>query len=303
MHRKFSWFAWLVLAYNIPVIMWGAYVRASFSGDGCGSHWPFCNGQVVPTAMKTPTMIEYAHRMSTSLDTFLVIALCVWAFVAFPKRHGVRLYAALSFGFLMVEALLGAGLVVFRYVTTSQSAGRPWYLGAHLVNTLLLLATLTATAWLARSGATEVRLRAVPRAIWMGLAVAVLVSVTGVIAALGDMLFPAASLPAGIRQDLTGSQMLLHLRMLHPIVAVGAAAYLLWVAGRFKSGAVAAAVIAQICAGFVNLSLLAPMWMQLTHLFISDMLWIALVMLALRVQMPECLKAWPTWSTAETARL
>ncbi len=303
MQRKFSWYAWLVLAYNIPVILWGAYVRVSFSGDGCGAHWPFCNGQVVPKAMKLPTIIEYAHRLSTSVDTFLVIGLCIWAFLAFPKKHAARLYSILSLFFLLIEALLGAGLVLFRLVANDLSAGRPWYLGAHLTNTLLLLAVLTATAFSAQKGVADLRLKAIPGQVWGALAVSMLVGVTGVIAALGDMLFPASSLSAGIHQDFAATQMLLHLRMLHPIVALGAAAYLLYIVGRYKAKSVGVITIAQICAGFVNLSLLAPIWMQLTHLFIADMLWIALVLLALRTQMAECLKAWPTWKTAETARL
>src|SRR5919202_537033 len=104
----FAVFAWAVLAYNIPVILWGAYVRVSFSGDGCGAHWPFCAGQVLPQHMSAPTLIEFTHRMMTSVDTMAAIALCVWAFRAFPKRHAVRSYALWSVGFLFVEALLGA---------------------------------------------------------------------------------------------------------------------------------------------------------------------------------------------------
>ena len=42
------WLAWGVLLYNILVILWGAVVRATGSGAGCGSHWPLCNGEVLP---------------------------------------------------------------------------------------------------------------------------------------------------------------------------------------------------------------------------------------------------------------
>src|SRR5689334_11804386 len=114
--RQYSKFAWLVLAYNIPVILWGAYVRASFSGDGCGAHWPFCNGSVIPQHMGVPMAIEFTHRAMTSVDTIMTIGLCVWAFLVFPRKHAVRLYAVFSLVFLFVEALLGAGLVLLRYV-------------------------------------------------------------------------------------------------------------------------------------------------------------------------------------------
>jgi heme A synthase len=219
--------------------------------------------------------------MTTTVDTFLVVLLCIWAFLSFPKEHAVRLYALLSFAFLLVEALLGAGLVLFRYVASDQSAGRAWYLSAHLTNTLLMLATMAATAWLASNGERTLNLRAIPGTLWIALVVTALVGITGVIVALGDMLFPTTSLAAGLKQDVTATQMLLRLRLLHPVIALGGAAYLLFVASRFKSSWVAGLTILQICAGMVNYSLMAPVWMQITHLFIADALWISIVLAAL----------------------
>ena len=136
--RGFSRFAWAVLLYNIPVILWGAYVRISFSGDGCGADWPFCAGHMVPRNMARPMAIEYTHRMMTTLDLLLTGILLAWAFRAYPKAHAVRRYASWSAVFLFIEALLGAGLVLFRKVAHDQSAGRAVYLSAHLTNTMLL---------------------------------------------------------------------------------------------------------------------------------------------------------------------
>jgi heme a synthase len=285
----FSRLAWGVLAYNIPVILWGAYVRVSFSGDGCGDHWPFCNGQVIPHHMAAPMAIEFTHRLMTSVDSFAVIATCVWAFLAFPKKHQVRLYSILSLVFLLIEALLGAGLVLLRYVARDQSAGRAWYLSAHLTNTMLLLAALTATAWLPyRRSDTAFRWRDVPPALSGALLVTIFVSITGAIAALGDTLFPAASLAAGMRQDFAvTSSMLLRLRMLHPVIAIAGAAYLIWVAAKALHGPRAAAArvlmltIFQVAAGAINIALLAPVWMQLFHLLMADLVWIAVVLLAM----------------------
>jgi len=48
--NRLSRFAWLVVAWNLAVIGWGAYVRATGSGAGCGQHWPLCNGEIVPRA-------------------------------------------------------------------------------------------------------------------------------------------------------------------------------------------------------------------------------------------------------------
>lgn len=294
--KNFSLFAWLVLLYNLPVILWGAYVRVSFSGDGCGANWPFCNGQVLPTNMAAPTVIEFTHRLMTSLDSFLVIGLAVWAFYAFPKLHAVRRFAIWSLIFLLVEALLGAGLVLFRKVAHDQSSGRALYLSAHLVNTLLLLGVLTITAWAAHRNRERIVLNKIPRRLLGALALILLVSVTGAIAALGDMLFPSSSLRGGLERDFSGTgSALLHLRFLHPLLACAGAIYFFVIAtrklretqdeaARRAASRVLGIVALQVAAGFLNLGLLAPIWMQLIHLLIADVLWIATLLWALEDQ-------------------
>ena len=237
--------------------------------------------------------IEFTHRAMTSIDTVMVIGLCVWAFVVFPRKHAVRLYVVLSLVFLFVEALLGAGLVLLRYVARDQSAGRVWYLSAHLTNTMLLLGTLTITACLASKNLERVQFRLVPGRLIAAPAVVVFVSITGVVAALGDMLYPVSSLGAGIQQDFsTASSVLLRLRMVHPLIAIMGAAYVIWAAWRIlnrrpSGGERRAAVYVvtltafQLAVGAVNLSLLAPLWMQLSHLFVADLLWIFLIALVI----------------------
>ena len=290
--KRFAWFAWALLVYNLAVILWGAYVRASFSGDGCGAHWPTCGGQFLPTQMAKPKLIEFTHRMMTSLDSIGTVALCVWAFLAYPKRHVVRRYSILAAVFLIVEALLGAGLVLFRYVASNQSAGRTWYLSLHLTNTMLLLAAYTVTAWLAHRQQNVIKLSPMSTPLLVAVAATFVVSITGAIAALGDTLFPATSLADGMARDFaSGSSLLLRLRLLHPAVAVLSAGYLLWAAirsmqSRAEENAVRKAggrlvgfVLLQVFAGFANIYLLAPLWMQLLHLLIADLVWIALVLL------------------------
>jgi heme a synthase len=283
--RAFGVFAWMVLAYNIPVILWGAYVRASFSGDGCGAHWPFCNGQVIPQHMAAPMAIEFTHRLMTSLDSTAVIVLCAWAFLSFPRGWAVRLYAVLSLVFLFVEALLGAGLVLLRYVAHDQSAGRALYLSAHLTNTMLLLGALTLTAWLAYTNTKRLDWRSVPGSVLGAAGVVIAISITGAIAALGDTLFPASSLAAGMQQDFSSaSSGLLRLRSMHPAAAILGAAYVVWAASRLGKASPAAVrviglVLLQLLVGAVNIALLAPAWMQLVHLFIADVVWIAVVVM------------------------
>jgi heme A synthase len=284
----FRRFAWGVLGYNVLVVLWGAYVRASGSGAGCGSHWPLCNGVVVPTAKSVETIIEFTHRVTSGLAVMSAVALAVWSFFFFPRSHRGRKTALLSVVFLLTEALLGAGLVLFRYVAHDASAGRAWYLSAHLVNTQLLLGMLAATAWFAAPD----REAHGPAWGWTALPAALAAAITGALAALGDTLYPSPSLAAGVAREFSdAAPMLLRLRLLHPVVAVAAAVFLLMYALRAGPSRYARAVVglvfAQVACGIFNWILLAPIWMQIVHLLIADLLWIALVLLYL------CGMDWP----------
>ncbi len=291
---RFRRFAWVVLAWNFLVVLWGAYVRASGSGAGCGSHWPLCNGEVVPRVPRLATLIEYTHRISSGVALVLVAALCAWAFLRFPRGGGVRRAAALSVLFIVTEALLGAGLVLFRYVAQNESAGRALYLSAHLVNTQLLLAVLATTAFLAAPRAPRLT-GPWPGTLLAMLLVSLAVSITGAVAALGDTLYPAPSLAAGVFQDFSpASSLLLRLRLLHPALAIAGGAYIAIAAftrthqEHTRRLALAATLLAmaQLCAGAVNVVLRAPIGMQIVHLLLADLLWIALVLLFLRAR--EC---------------
>jgi heme A synthase len=280
-HETFRRFAWGVLAYNVLVVLWGAYVRASGSGAGCGSHWPLCNGEVIPAAPTIERVIEFTHRLTSGLALALAAALCVWSVREFPRGHRARRTAAWSLVFLFAEALLGAGLVLFRYVAKDASAGRAFYLSAHLTNTQILLGMLAATAWFA--GHPTQSLSRWPRTLKTALAVALAAGISGAIAALGDTLYPASSMAAGMASEFSSAApVLLRLRMLHPGVALAAAVYLaLAVRGRKGGHAVLALIPIQLAAGILNWILLAPVWMQIVHLLIGDLLWIALVLVVL----------------------
>src|SRR3954468_6925819 len=158
--KRFAAYAWVVTALTLAVILWGAYVRASRSGDGCGAHWPLCNGSVVPDATHAKTLVEFAHRATSGLAFLLVVALVVWAFRAFRRGHAVRAAAVASGVFIVTESLIGAGLVLLRLVADNASVARALYLSVHLVNTFLLVAALALTAWSAtEESAARVRLR------------------------------------------------------------------------------------------------------------------------------------------------
>jgi len=299
--NRFAKYAWGVLAFNLFVILWGAFVRASGSGAGCGSHWPLCNGEVIPHSPQLETIIEFTHRMTSGLSLLLVVGLLVWAFRAYPKGHSVRLGAVLAMIFMVTEALIGAVLVLFSWVAKNESIGRVISVALHQANTFLLLASLTLTAWWA-SGGKPIRLKGRGIGLWalgLGLFGVLILGVSGVVNALGDTLFPAKSLAEGISQDFSPTaHFLIRLRVWHPIIAISVGLYLIFVCGlvgmfrpepilRRFVGLLIAFVLLQLTAGLVNVLLLAPVWMQLVHLFLADMVWIALVLVTANTLIQE----------------
>ncbi|HEV2862013.1 MAG TPA: COX15/CtaA family protein [Pyrinomonadaceae bacterium] len=284
-HSRFAAYAWGVTALTLVVILWGAFVRASHSGDGCGAHWPLCNGEVVPYAAHSKTLVEFAHRATSGVAFLLVVGLAVWAFRAFPRGHAARKGAALSGLFIVTESLIGAGLVLLRLVGNNASGARAVYLSVHLVNTFLLVAALALTAWWAGEGREAPRLREFARG-RTGLALfgMLAVGVSGAVAALGATLFPGGDTAAPGAHPLFG----LRQYNLHPLLAILVGAYLAHFAARVKdngpeasrlSAAVVALLLVQTAAGVVNAWLLAPVWMQILHLLLADLLWLALVLL------------------------
>ncbi len=266
--RSFRTFAWAILALNILVILWGAYVRASGSGAGCGNHWPMCNGEVIPNTAQTSTWVEFAHRATSGIDLLAVVGLVIWAFRAFPKGHEIRRGAVLCLVFILTEALLGAALVKLEHVAKDLSLARGYWMSMHLANTFTLLAVLAMTA--------HGRVRR-PSSISL-LAVLMTLGISGAIAALGDTLFPSANWT----QDFASSaHLFVRLRVLHPAIAVLAAVYTGYVvlkAPRILGFALLVAFLGQIMLGIVNLTLLAPTWMQMVHLLAADTVWILAVL-------------------------
>jgi len=228
-------YAWAVLAWNVAVILWGAYVRASGSGAGCGAHWPLCNGVVVPRGASITTLVEFSHRLTSGLALLSVVILLVWTWRSVRAPHPARTAAACSVVFILSEAAVGAGLVLFRLVADNASMARAMFMAAHLTNTFILLASLTLTAhWLSGGAPLVSRTRGLGDAlIALGFAGLLLTGVSGAVAALGDTLFPSGSLGQALSADLSAtSHLLIRLRVLHPALAISTALALIAAASR-----------------------------------------------------------------------
>jgi heme A synthase len=288
---QFARFAWSVLVYNLAVILWGALVRATGSGAGCGGHWPLCNGEILPQIAQSATIIELTHRVMSGLALVSAVTLLGWAVRAYPPRHPARHWASWALVFMLTEALLGAALVLLGHVARNESIGRIYSLSLHLINTFLLLASLALTARWATVANPRPALSAKFRYEFLWPLLALLaVAVAGAITALGDTLFPAHSLAEGVRADFTSTaHFLVRLRIIHPALAIVAAGLLAWLALpvfrerptsalRGLAGALLALTICEVLAGATNILLKAPLPMQLVHLLIADGLWITLVL-------------------------
>ena len=289
--KKFAPFTWGVLGWNLIVILWGALVRASGSGAGCGQHWPLCDGKVIPQAPNVEMSIEFTHRLLSGGALLLIATMVIWGFRITDKDHPVR-KGLIAAGILIVlEALLGASLVLFKLVEENSSVARAFAVALHLANTFMLVGSLTLTAYWA-TGGRPLQLRGQGFKTWMllgGLVGMLAIGMSGAVTALGDTLFPVSSLAEGLAADLApNAHFLVRLRVYHPIIAVLVAGYSLFLVrmlftqnqGLARKMLVLLIIVGilQLSAGLINLLLLAPIPMQMIHLLSADTVWIIYIL-------------------------
>lgn len=297
---KFAKYAWFVLGYNLLVILWGVFLRASLSGDGCGEHWLTCGGEVIPSAPEMKTQIEFFHRITSSLAGIFVIGLLISSIVkkAKEKTEQSRLLlkmSVLSLIFIIIEGVVGGLLVLTGNTAANWTPTRPYWMAAHLINTFTLIAVLALTAWFA-SGGKSFSLFKAERKFLLLLIVAIagifIVGMSGSMAALSSMLYPSSTLAEGIAKDFSASShYILRLRVFHPILSVLLGLFLIGLAGWLKkqsdgdsstirwANILSILVVAQFVSGIVTILTLAPIVMSLIHLLLADAVWIAFVLM------------------------
>lgn len=290
----FARYAWFLLAFNLLVILVGTVVRATGSGDGCGSHWPVCNGEVVPTEPALKTIIEFTHRVVSGLDGLFVLVLVFFGFKLSKPGEPVRKAVLWTLALTLIEAWIGRHLVKARLVADDSSVQRAIWMSIHLCNTFFLLTSLTVTAWWA-SGRERLKMSGqgtVGVMLLLGFLSMMALGVSGAITALGDTLYPARSHEEVMRLAAQpDAPFLLRLRILHPYIAGSVGLYLLLIAGlvahlrpspltRRWGQVVGWLYLSQILVGLVNLFLKAPVVMQVIHLLVGDLVWIAFTLLA-----------------------
>lgn len=287
---NFHKLCWILVVYTVLVIIWGAWVRISHSGDGCGNNWPLCDGAYIPAELDKKTFIEYFHRLTSGFYGIFVIIILFLAFKLFPQQSATRQIGLVTFFLMIIEALLGAALVLKGLVGENATIFRLVVMTLHQINSLLLTGS---TVLLALTTNHELRfewkkffLKARLGFIFM------LLPATGAWAALANTLFPSLSLQEGLAKDLSSATpWILKLRVIHPFIALSLGLFLVYLFfKKFEkyqeknqtdlaqsSLLVAGAFSLTLFFGILTLLFLSPVWMKLVHLTLAQVVWISLV--------------------------
>lgn len=278
-----------VLFYSVLVILWGAWVRISHSGDGCGDTWPLCHGQLIPEAQRGKTWVEYGHRLMSGIYGFIVFYFWWVSRKIYSPTHFARKAALATLIFTITEALLGAKLVLFKLVTTNDTPYRAFVMALHQVNSFMLTGAV-ALSFAAAISENDLTKPAYKNSRYKFLPwIIVGIGVTGAWASLSNSLFPNDNLWQGFLADFSSdSHFLIRLRGLHPFVALiggGSLALFFWVTAqttespRLKKHSLQMtfAMIAAIFFGVLTLLLHAPVWMKIVHLALAHTIWTLLL--------------------------
>ncbi len=132
--------AWVTLVLAFGQIVFGAIVRITGSGMGCGDHWPQCAGYWIPPLERPDLIIEVTHRYIAATLTLAIVALLALAFVrrrapGVAGVGGVLRAALLAATLVIVAALFGAATVKLELTNTAVIV-------THLAIAMTLLAVL-----------------------------------------------------------------------------------------------------------------------------------------------------------------
>ena len=298
---KYFQYVRILWVYALVVILWGAWVRISKSGDGCGRSWPFCHGEVFPESVtNVSTWIEWIHRLSTGIFGLAVIFLVIMAFRAFPVGHRIRRLCLWTLFFTLTEALIGAKLVLSELVGDVGNFQRVFVMSLHQINSLLLTGSLAMSFSCVPASYQYISFK---RNQYMKLKSYVLeigfllLSIMGAVAALSSTLFPSESLIEGFWQDTQrNSHWLIQWRIFHPTFALAYVAVSLFLLSSFKSGIKEGVVMKTVLLqhkvrvnhlmllyllafmmGLANLLMLSPIVLKMAHLTVTHVLWTYLI--------------------------
>ena len=272
----------LGIVLSILSILAGAFVRATGSGDGCGSTWPTCKGKIIPQLSDTSEVIEFSHRSVSGI--LLIVTLIIFIKSRnMSKGSIVRTTVNFLTFFVLFEAAIGAVIVLYEWVGLNSSLPRIIAVPIHLVNTFGLLACYAILYKVLLNNFKNIKQLWDRRFVFIAF-LFLLSGATGSITALADVLFPSASFYEGLMEDFDRtSELLTRLRILHPMVATGLSVALIIesrkvqkdykIDVKFFQILVFIAVILGVLNVLSNILLL----LSILHLAIADLLWITYI--------------------------
>ncbi len=272
----------LGIVLSILSILAGAFVRATGSGDGCGSTWPTCKGKIIPQLSDTSEVIEFSHRSVSGI--LLIVTLIIFIKSrSMSKGSIVRTTVNFLTFFVLFEAAIGAVIVLYEWVGLNSSLPRIIAVPIHLVNTFGLLACYAILYKVLLNNFKNIKQLWDRRFVFIAF-LFLLSGATGSITALADVLFPSASFYEGLMEDFDRtSELLTRLRILHPMVATGLSVALIIESRKIQKDykidvkffqiLVFIAVILGVLNVLSNILLL----LSILHLAIADLLWITYI--------------------------
>ena len=270
------------LTTSILSILAGAIVRATGSGDGCGASWPTCNGRVIPSLGTSSEIIEFSHRSISGVLLIVTLLLFVKSKDPDTPLLHKKIINYLTF-FVLLEAAIGAVIVIYEWVGLNSSLPRIIAVPLHLVNTFALLGFYTLIFYLLRESENKLS-NFFDKRIKIAFVLFFLTGATGSITALADVLFPSASFVEGFIEDFDStSEVLTRLRILHPFVSTILSIFLFSESNRFKkefaidTSIIKVLVIVGVILGVLNVVSNIILPLSILHLLLADLLWITYV--------------------------
>ena len=272
----------LGIVLSILSILAGAFVRATGSGDGCGSTWPTCKGKIIPQLSDSSEVIEFSHR---SISGILLIVTLIIFIKSRNMSKGTIVRTTVNFltFFVIFEAAIGAVIVLYEWVGLNSSLPRIIAVPIHLVNTFGLLACYAVLYKVLLNNFKNIKQLWDRRFVFVAF-LFLLSGATGSITALADVLFPSASFYEGLMEDFDRtSELLTRLRILHPIVATGLSVALIIESRKIQKDYkidvkfLQLLVIVAVTLGVLNVLSNIVLLLSIFHLAIADLLWITYI--------------------------
>ena len=272
----------LGIILSILSILAGAFVRATGSGDGCGSTWPTCKGKIIPQLSDPSEVIEFSHR---SISGILLIVTLIIFIKSRNMSKGTLVRTTVNFltFFVVFEAAIGAVIVLYEWVGLNSSLPRIIAVPIHLVNTFGLLACYAVLYKVLLNNFKNIKQLWDRRFVFVAF-LFLLSGATGSITALADVLFPSTSFYEGLMEDFDRtSELLTRLRILHPIVATGLSVALIIESRKIQKDYkidvkfLQLLVIVAVTLGVLNVLSNIVLLLSIFHLAIADLLWITYI--------------------------